>query len=288
MMTEAPDRLVTVAYHQPVLLFTDGSFELGFSGPFAGVGGVIFVPSCMFVAYFSDEIDEEYLQLLTADSANPIAIIELIAVVFAVTLWRCHLANISVLGFVDNDAASRATASTPRWPPWSRQHAMLRSTRGRSSTGRGFRHPRTSPMIRPEHVHQLDCWAGLKHVVFTMADTVLMLTLTEIVAIFRCVETVLADFMTISEWAEWPPRHRRVVFAQPAQRFSAVCSVFFRVACGTLLRSDSGSEVLKKTFPSGSECSDGDGIPIPAEIPENASQSLWEEMNGKMTETWDR
>ena len=70
VMTETPDRLVRVAYHQPVLLFTYGSFELGFSGPFAGVGGVIFVPTCKFVAYFSAEIDEEYLQLLKADSAN--------------------------------------------------------------------------------------------------------------------------------------------------------------------------------------------------------------------------
>ena len=117
-MTETPDRLVRVAYHQPVLLFTDGSFELGFSGSFAGVGGVIFVPTCNFVAYFFAENDGEYLQLLTADSANPIAIIELIAVAFAVTLWRNHLANNSVLGFVDNDAAKFAPVKGYSVNPW--------------------------------------------------------------------------------------------------------------------------------------------------------------------------
>ena len=118
VMTEAPDRLVRVAYHQPVLLFTDGSFELGFSGPFAGVGGVIFVPTCKFVAYFSAEIDEE-LQLLTADSANRI---ELIAVVFAVTLWRNHLANNSVLGFVVTDAAKFALVKGLQRQPLDGRH----------------------------------------------------------------------------------------------------------------------------------------------------------------------
>ena len=68
-----------------------------------------------------------------------------------------------------------------------------------SSTGRGCRYPRKSPMIRPEDVHRLDCQAGLKQVVFTLADTVHMLTLTVIVAIFRCVEAVLAEVVTISE-----------------------------------------------------------------------------------------
>ena len=76
---------------------------------------------------------------------------------------------------------------------------MLRSARRLSSTGRGCRHPRTSLMNRPEDVHRLDCWAGLKHVVFSLADTVHMLTLAVIVAIFRCVEAVLAEVTTISE-----------------------------------------------------------------------------------------
>lgn len=104
----SPMRIVRVAYHYPLVLFTDGAFE-GTEGAFSGtLGGVLFDPGAGDVLFFATVLSAETMALLTACSANPICVIELLGVLLALWLWRGRLHQRPLLGFIDNEPAKHA------------------------------------------------------------------------------------------------------------------------------------------------------------------------------------
>ena len=99
-----------MSYLFPLLVFTDGCYEPGQGAQRAGLGGVLLNPSDQTFSYFSAYLDDAATSILEADSANPIAAIELMAVLLASLLWNKFLQNRAVLYFVDNDAAKHGLA----------------------------------------------------------------------------------------------------------------------------------------------------------------------------------
>ena len=100
----------------------------------ATVGGVLFAPDCMQplrdpevrrgaggsiigarvgadgrrMLYFAARLSDSCVERLMATSENPIAAIELLAVVLGMRVWRSIVAQCACIVFVDNDAARHA------------------------------------------------------------------------------------------------------------------------------------------------------------------------------------
>ena len=114
------------------------------------------------------------------------------------------------LGVVDNDPAKIASVKGYSVDPW--MAALVQAACDVEVEERALLYWERVPSSS-NNVLRLASLAGLKRVEFTLADTVRTLILTEIVAIFRCVNAVPAEVMKISGCAEWRPPRREVVFA---------------------------------------------------------------------------
>ena len=99
------------------MIFTDGAYELVEGRPVASIGGVLFDPASGYCGFFAAELLPKTLKEIGGDSANPIAAVELLAVVCAMEVWFTTCRGRSVLAFVDNDSAKHALvkggSSTP-------------------------------------------------------------------------------------------------------------------------------------------------------------------------------
>ena len=105
---DAPTRLVRVTYSQPMIFLSDGAFEEEGLHPAGSIGAVLLIPALKKSLYFACSLTREAMALLTGLAANPIAIIELLAVAMGVILWSHHLTSAAVIGFIDNEASKHA------------------------------------------------------------------------------------------------------------------------------------------------------------------------------------
>ena len=109
VLRHSPSRCIRVSYTAPILLFTDGAVEPDKAGALEGsIGGVLLDPVDRTYRYFGGTLSPEVMKALAAESANPIAAVEVLAVWAALDLWEARVANRAVLGFVDNDPAKHA------------------------------------------------------------------------------------------------------------------------------------------------------------------------------------
>ena len=106
-VTTAPSRLIRVCLHRPLLVFTDGAFELlaGMS-----IGGVLLDPARRRVQVFGARLSEEAASFLLQRSENPIAVVELLGVLCSFMAWSHVLEGQPMITFVDNEAAKHGLA----------------------------------------------------------------------------------------------------------------------------------------------------------------------------------
>ena len=104
-ISSTPARLIRVALHLPIILFTDGSYEVDEG---MRVGGVLFDRIHGKMEYFGARLSAEAEQTLLQSSKNPITAVELAAALLAVLLWQSVLSGQAFIAFVDNDAAKHA------------------------------------------------------------------------------------------------------------------------------------------------------------------------------------
>ena len=98
-----PPRVVRAHDPVPVHIYTDASFE---PGGFSGLGGVILVDSATPDKYFSAQCTPSILEKLgVANSENPIYILEALAVVVALEVFKQEARGRDVIVFLDNDGA---------------------------------------------------------------------------------------------------------------------------------------------------------------------------------------
>ena len=106
-VTAAPARLVRVCLHKPVLIFTDGAYE---DDVHMTIGGVLLDPGRRVMEFFGAALTGPGAAALRQRSGNPIAVIELVAILISLAVWSRHLEGQPCIGFVDNEAAKHGLA----------------------------------------------------------------------------------------------------------------------------------------------------------------------------------
>ena len=74
------------------------------------IGGVLLDPVRREIQYFGAKLSRAAAAVLLQSSANPIAVVELLAVLVSMALWAARFEGQLCLGFVDNEAAKHALA----------------------------------------------------------------------------------------------------------------------------------------------------------------------------------
>ena len=135
LLASAPPRRLKIAYRPPLVLFTDGACEPvgpgegGFhhdtrfqvsrvsarcadrqagAGLAGSIGGVLLDAAGGSCQFFSASVCPWLMREFSTKAANPIAAVELLAVLASLLLWSEELRSRAVLGFVDNESAKHA------------------------------------------------------------------------------------------------------------------------------------------------------------------------------------
>ena len=103
----SPARLLKVTYLSPAVAFTDAAFEPG-EQLCISLGGLLFDPVSHRCFYFAVEMFGAIAEQLATLTANPIAVLELLAVCVGLAIWGPLLADLASIVFVDNEAAKHA------------------------------------------------------------------------------------------------------------------------------------------------------------------------------------
>ena len=98
--------MVKITYLSPLVFFSDGAFEED-EGT-GSIGGALLIPSLGLYRFFAASISREAMSALLRESQNPIAAIELAAVLIGFILWAADFSGQACIVFVDNDAAKHA------------------------------------------------------------------------------------------------------------------------------------------------------------------------------------
>ena len=98
-------REVSVKYSGPVLATDGASDQIGCGVARAGVGGILIDRSTHTFSYFAGVLSDAAVQELLSKSRNPIAAVELAAVLLCLDLWHREMQGRAVFGLIDNEAA---------------------------------------------------------------------------------------------------------------------------------------------------------------------------------------
>lgn len=103
-----PPRMIRVSYAKPVLLFSDGAFEVIDGVARAGIGGLILDAATGQYVFFGGILSDAATAALQSVAENPITYIELLAVACSMVMWTDIVRSRAVLAFVDNEASKHS------------------------------------------------------------------------------------------------------------------------------------------------------------------------------------
>ena len=102
-VVNGPPRTVRAVLDDTVFLYTDACFE---PGGYSGLGGVLVDSTACIKACYGVECTGDVLRLLGVDTAqNPIYVLEALALIAALQLFKNDIQGREVLAFLDNDGA---------------------------------------------------------------------------------------------------------------------------------------------------------------------------------------
>ena len=109
LLTKSKPRKISGKVYDEWFVFTDASFEPNAAGFKAGVGAVLVDKNGRIVQYVSEELPQDVLIFLMSSGKKTIIFeLEMLAIVYAMTVWESFLRGSHVVFYTDNNAVRDA------------------------------------------------------------------------------------------------------------------------------------------------------------------------------------